>query len=205
MAKKAQTAKAPKAAKADDTPPTVDAAATNGEADNAITMHDELLDVARFVNKDFKSQAKTEDAQKYLKRLITTISELPEPKEGEEDLFEKMMSADMQAWYNGAVKGMQADPPAAIPEPAGFVSGGTKQPTQREAKKAAPPKPKKEGVVSVARKLVIMNADKASADVQKLVKERFPDIKDATWSSVYSDTMSTIKMARELGLWQAPA
>jgi hypothetical protein len=190
--------------------PVQEAAAATAD-ENTVTVYDELLDVCQGLVEGFKSQGKNETDQQFFARMISVMSEIPEPAEGEVDQFEELPQG-VRDWYNAAGEAINGGKLA--PAPDGFVTVSQKAKTNgaaaadkpaKVAKEPAPPKEPRvtgQGVIGIGRKTIIENMGKTSDEIKAMVKAKFPDMKDSTFSAVWTDTMSTVKLVQELGHWR---
>lgn len=212
MAKKARVQLTPQAAeKAPEPEPLISATAMADE--QVITVYDELLDVCRSLVDGFKPQGKGENDQQYFARMMSAISTIPQPEEGEEDEFEKL-PIGVKDWYNESGTLLNAGKPAEAP--AGFVSGASaakaangKAPKEAKVKaEKAPPKPKEPrgpatGPTSQIRRIVLRNPTGDLASVKAELDKMGLVITPSTISTIRSDVLATYAIAQELNLLAA--
>lgn len=191
----------------------VEGAEAAATTEGALSVYEQLLAAIGEHDASFAPQHDKESNNDFATRIIRATAELPE------DIWNALPESPTQEWYNAAVEALEGGkpvPPCPGHAEAVAVSGlaataavSAKKGPSKAAPKApkAPPAPKvpagpkTDGVVYRLRSIILANHAKPVDQVRKLAEAAHPDIKASSFSTIYSDTMGTLKHMKELGMW----
>lgn len=180
-----------------------------------VTVYSQLLDAARG-QAGWVERKPDELVAPYLQRLVLCVKEVPD------DVWNKLDEQTTQAWFNSAATILNAGEPLttcpglddAKPAKAAKAPKAPKPPKAEKPAKApkAPKEPKEKlapadghssrGIIGVLREAVILNPGITTEEMKKVADENgFIEPKASTISTIRTDTLSTINIAKRLGLW----
>jgi hypothetical protein len=174
------------------------------------SIYEELLGAAQTLP-TWEPRKAGESTPDYLYRLVLAVKEVSEPE------WNKLTESTTHVWFNSAAAILNAGQP--LNDCPGFTDGGApakaaKEPKAPKAAKAPKePKPVKEkvaasegassrGIIVVLREAVIKNPAITGEQMKAVAIEAgFTEPKPSTISTIRTDTLSTINMAKRLGYW----
>lgn len=161
------------------------------------SLYEELLGA---LGDEFAAQATGEDTQKYLTRLLTATSEMPQ-------YAYDALAADLQIWYDTSAKGLMEAPPQKVVGPDGYVPPAVEaKPKKTKAPKA--PKAAKErktrepSRVALIRDMVIVNPEIKIIDLKAAATKAGYDVKDSTIYATLTFTRGVMVSAKRMGLFK---
>jgi len=182
-----------------------EASADEGAVDVEQSVAAELLAACIASEPKFAGPGPKESGTQFCARIMQQISAIPD------DAFE-VLSDGAKDWYNAFGEALNEGKATEEPEGLDVLMAAAAAPKAPKPAAAAapkgpkppaePPKPKAPGVVATVRRLIVENSTSTLDDIRKMAEGLLGEIKDTTFSAIMTDTMATIKLAKELGRWK---